>query len=132
MNITLETSPLSQLAATVLSLLFMTAPVAPSVETDMPFHYRPTEPVETKILECQVAVYGGTPAGVTAAVQASRMGKKAILFSFNRHVGGMTSGGLTATDIGKKEAIGGLAIDFYKRLGKRLRLGSAWVNTTTG
>lgn len=50
MNITLETSPLSQLAATVLSLLFMTAPVAPSVETDMPFHYRPTEPVKTKIL----------------------------------------------------------------------------------
>jgi hypothetical protein len=65
-----------------------------------------------------VAIYGGTPAGVTAAVQAARMGKKVVLLSFNRHVGGLISGGLTATDVGMKESIGGLALEFYTRIGR--------------
>jgi hypothetical protein len=64
-----------------------------------------------------VVVYGGTPAGVTAAIAAARMGKKTTLVSFDRHVGGMTSGGLTATDIGRPETIGGLARTFYDRVG---------------
>lgn len=69
-------------------------------------------------LTCEVAVYGGTPAGVTAAVQAARMGKKVLFLSFNRHIGGMTSGGLTSTDIGNPKAIGGMAKEFYDRVGK--------------
>ena len=69
------------------------------------------------LIECDVAVYGGTPAGVTAAIQAARMGKKAVLLSFNRHVGGMTSGGLTATDTGNRRSIGGMAREFYSRIG---------------
>ena len=60
--------------------------------------------LEARGIECDVAVYGGTPAGVTAAIQAARAGKKAVLLSFNQHVGGMTSGGLTATDLGKQVA----------------------------
>jgi hypothetical protein len=76
------------------------------------------EPEKPKLIECDVAVYGGTPAGVTAAIQAARMGKKAVLLSFNRHVGGMTSGGLTATDIGNRASIGGLALEFYDRIGR--------------
>jgi hypothetical protein len=83
-----------------------------------PHYYRRVEPGEPKLIECDVAVYGGTPAGVTAAIQAARMGKKAVLLSFNRHVGGMTSGGLTATDIGNKASVGGLALEFYNRIGK--------------
>jgi hypothetical protein len=46
------------------------------------------------------------------------MGKKAVLLSFNQHVGGMTSGGLTATDVGKKDSIGGLALEYYTRIGR--------------
>ena len=46
------------------------------------------------------------------------MGKKAFLLSFNHHVGGLTSGGLTATDVGKNESIGGLAREFYDRIGR--------------
>ena len=65
-----------------------------------------------------VVVYGGTPAGVGAAVQAKRMGKSAALYVFRRHVGGMTSGGLTETDIGKKNAIGGMAVELYDKIGK--------------
>ena len=85
---------------------------------DAPFYYRPADAGKPAMQECEVAVYGGTPAGVTAAIQAARMGRKTVLLSFNRHVGGMTSGGLTATDVGKKESIGGLALDFYTRLGR--------------
>jgi len=83
-----------------------------------PRYYEKVEPGQPKQLKCDVAVYGGTPAGVTAAIQAGRMGKQTVLLSFNRHVGGMTSGGLTATDVGKREAIGGLARVFYDRIGK--------------
>lgn len=73
-------------------------------------YYRPVEAWTSKLLTCEVAVYGGTPAGVTAAIQAARLGKKVVLLSFNRHVGGLTSGGLTATDIGNRAAIGGMAM----------------------
>lgn len=80
--------------------------------------YQPiVEKQEPRIFDSDVAVYGGTPAGVTAAVQAARSGKSVILISFNGFVGGMTSGGLTATDLGKKESIGGMALEFYQRVG---------------
>lgn len=80
--------------------------------------YQPeVDKLEPKTLECDVAVYGGTPAGVTAAIQAARLGKSVIFISFNGFVGGMTSGGLTATDLGEKESIGGMALEFYKRVG---------------
>ncbi len=83
-----------------------------------PHYYEPAEPGQPKLIQCDVAVYGGTPAGVTAAIQAAREGKSVVLFSFNRHVGGMTSGGLTSTDLGRKESIGGIALEFYNRIGK--------------
>ena len=70
------------------------------------------------MLEFDVVAYGGTPASVATAIQASRMGKKAAIFVFRRHVGGMTSGGLTATDVGNAKGIGGLAAEFYRRVGK--------------
>ena len=81
-------------------------------------YYRQVERAEAKQITCDVVVYGGTPAGVTAAIQAARMGRKTVLLSFNRHVGGLSSGGLTATDVGNKAAIGGLAMEFYQRVGK--------------
>jgi NADPH-dependent 2,4-dienoyl-CoA reductase/sulfur reductase-like enzyme len=69
-------------------------------------------------LKVDVCVYGGTPGGVGAAVQASRMGKSAVLAVFRRHVGGMTAAGLTAVDLGRKESIGGMAAEFLNRMGK--------------
>ncbi len=74
---------------------------------------------EPQTVEADVCVYGGTPGGVMAAVQAGRMGKKTVLVVFGRHVGGMTSGGLTATDVGNAASIGGLAAEFYRRVGKQ-------------
>jgi hypothetical protein len=108
----------SLVPAVVLSVFSMKASVAIGAETSgQPSYYHQVEAGEAKTLEYEVAVYGGTPAGVTAAVQAAKMGRKVILLSFNKHVGGMTSGGLTATDVGAKSSIGGMAMDFYNEVG---------------
>ena len=66
-----------------------------------------------------VCVYGGTSAGVMAAYTAKKAGKSVILIEPGQHLGGLTAGGLGATDIGNKFAITGLARDFYRRIGTR-------------
>jgi hypothetical protein len=71
-----------------------------------------------RVIEADICVYGGTPGGVAAAVQSARMGRKAVLVVMRRHVGGMTSGGLTATDIGNRKAIGGFANEVYAKIGR--------------
>lgn len=71
-------------------------------------------------------VYGGTSAGVIAAVQAKKMGKSVIIVSPDKRLGGLSSGGLGWTDTGKKEAIGGLSRDFYHRVWKEYQKPSTW------
>jgi hypothetical protein len=73
-----------------------------------------------------LVVYGGTSAGVAAAVQAARMGKTAIVIEPSRHVGGLTSGGLGMTDSGNRAVIGGIAREFYQRVKKHYEDDSAW------
>ena len=82
-------------------------------------YYRTTKPGPAKLIEYDVAVYGGTPAGFAAAIEAARMGQEVVLLSFNQFVGGLTSGGLTATDLGRTDSIGGLALEYYQRLGRK-------------
>ena len=41
-------------------------------------------------------------AGIMAAVQAVKMGKTTVLAESGKHLGGLTTGGLGATDIGNK------------------------------
>lgn len=65
-----------------------------------PFYYLPEAVRKPQTLECDVAIYGGTPAGVAAAIEAARLGRKVLQLSFDGHVGGLTSAGLTATDLG--------------------------------
>jgi predicted GH43/DUF377 family glycosyl hydrolase len=73
-----------------------------------------------------VVVYGGTSAGVTAAVEAGRLRQKVVLIEPSRHLGGLTSGGLGATDIGRKYTIGGLSREFYRRVKKHYADPAAW------
>jgi hypothetical protein len=73
-----------------------------------------------------VVVYGGTSAGVMAAVQAKRMGKSVVIVCPDKHLGGLSSGGLGWTDTGKKEIIGGLAREFYHRVWKHYQTDEAW------
>ncbi len=82
-------------------------------------YYYPVPKAENPVeVDYDVVVYGGTPAGIGAAIQARRMRKTAALYVFRRHVGGLTSGGLTETDIGKMNALGGITVEFFKRVGK--------------
>ena len=78
------------------------------------------------VVECDVCVYGGTSAGVIAAVQAARMGKRAVVIEPGRRLGGLTAGGLGQTDSGNKSAIGGLSREFYRRLGKHYGVAESW------
>jgi len=66
--------------------------------------------------DADIVIYGGTSAAVTAAVQAKKMGKSVIVVSPDKHLGGLTAGGLGFTDTGNKEVIGGLSREFYHRL----------------
>jgi hypothetical protein len=70
----------------------------------------------TQSASLDVVVYGGTPAGVMAAVAAARQGQSVALVEPTAHVGGVVSGGLVDTDIGDRRTVGGLADDFLKRI----------------
>jgi len=74
-----------------------------------------------------IVVYGGTSAGVAAAVQAKRMGKSVIIVCPEQHLGGLTAGGLGWTDSGMKEAIGGISREFYQRIKKHYDKAGAWI-----
>ena len=88
-------------------------------------------PTLTFAAEYDVVVYGGTSGGVAAAIQASKMGKSVVLIEPGEHLGGLTSGGLGATDIGNKDAIGGLAREFYHRVWKHYQDPQAWRQETS-
>lgn len=81
-------------------------------------------------IEADIVVYGGTSGGVAAAIQAARMGKRVVLVEPGRHLGGMTSGGLSAVDIGDPRSVGGIAREYFTRLvanyGKELNWGEAF------
>lgn len=82
---------------------------------------------EGTTIEADVCVYGGTSGGVAAAVQAARMGQRVVLVEPGGHLGGMTSGGLSAVDIGDPRSVGGIAREYFTRLvgsyGKTLNWG---------
>lgn len=63
-----------------------------------------------------IVVYGGTSAGITAAIQSSRMGKTVLIIEPSFRIGGLTTGGLGSTDIGNKQAIGGISREFYQNI----------------
>jgi hypothetical protein len=74
-----------------------------------------------------VVVYGGTCAAVTAAVQVKKMGKTVVIVSPDKHLGGLSSGGLGWTDSGNKSVIGGLSREFYHRIWMHYEKPEAWV-----
>lgn len=76
--------------------------------------------------EYDIIVYGATSAGVSAAVQASRVGRSVALISVDGHVGGVTASGLTATDMNNHKAIGGVSREFYQRIYDYYSDSSAW------
>lgn len=76
--------------------------------------------------KADVIIYGGTSAAIIAAVQVKKMGKSVIIVSPDKHLGGLSSGGLGFTDTGNKEVIGGLSREFYQRLYQHYQSDKAW------
>ncbi|WKN41808.1 FAD-dependent oxidoreductase [Tunicatimonas pelagia] len=83
-------------------------------------------PEEAAVRSADIIIYGGTSAAVTSAVQATKMDKSVIIVSPDKHLGGLTAGGLGWTDTGDKSVIGGLAREFYHRVFQHYDEDSAW------
>jgi len=66
-----------------------------------------------------LVVYGGTPAGIIAGVAAAREGASVVIIEPTKWIGGMVTGGLTKTDVGKQETIGGYTREFFTRASAR-------------
>ena len=99
-------------------------PVQPSQPAQLPQSTpQPTPPPQS----ADICIYGATSAGVIAACAAKRAGKTVILLEPGDEVGGLTTGGLGYTDIGNKYAIGGMARDFYRRVGAHYGQPESWV-----
>lgn len=82
------------------------------------YYYQPKPKLPAPVVvESDICIYGATSGGIIAALQAKRLGRRVELLAFGGQVGGMTAGGLGHTDIGNKQAIGGLSRQFYKELG---------------
>ncbi len=62
-----------------------------------------------------LVVYGGTASGVMTAYSAAQEGLRVVLLEPGAHLGGMVTGGLSATDLGHYTIIGGYARDFYMK-----------------
>lgn len=65
-----------------------------------------------------LAVYGGTPAGIMAAIAAARQKLKVVLILGESPLGGMVTNGLGRTDITKPEILGGWTKDFFTKVGE--------------
>lgn len=78
------------------------------------------------VIVSDLCVYGGTSGGVAAAVQGARLGKTVTLVEPGRHLGGMTSGGLSAVDIGDPRSVGGIAREYFTQLAATAGVTLAW------
>jgi hypothetical protein len=81
-------------------------------------------------IERDLVIYGSSPAAISAAVQATRMGKTTVVVSPETRIGGLTTGGLGQTDIGNKAAFGGIALEFYCDVAKWYSEPTHWTHQT--
>lgn len=77
--------------------------------------------------QVDICIYGATSAGVIAAYTASQTGKSVLVIDPGTRLGGLSSGGLGQTDIGNKYVVTGLALDFYRKMGKHYGSFEQWI-----
>lgn len=82
--------------------------------------------LRAEVIETDICVFGGSSAGIVAAIQAKKLNKSVVLVEPGKFLGGLTTGGLGATDIGNKAAIGGLSREFYHRIAKHYAKDASW------
>ena len=66
-------------------------------------------------VEADLVIYGGTPAGLSAGIVAAREGISVVIIEPTRWIGGLVTGGLSKTDVGKAETVGGFAREYFVR-----------------
>ncbi len=93
---------------------------------------RETRPVLTPAPpgDYDLVVYGATPSGIVAAIQAARLGNSVALLAESTHLGGVVTAGLGATDLNNLAAVGGIAREFYQWMYLYYSLPEAWVRET--
>lgn len=85
-----------------------------------------TRPTHSRQYAVDLCIYGPTSAGIMAAYAAKRCGLSVLVVGPDKMIGGMTTGGLGQTDIGHKEAITGLAHQFYQKVGQYYGEKESW------
>ena len=81
----------------------------------------------SKTFSADIVIYGGTSAGISAAVQAARLGKSVTIIEPSSRLGGLTTGGLGQTDIGNKQVIGGISREFYQNIAAHYDDPAHWI-----
>ncbi len=74
----------------------------------------PAQSLPQPVQEYDTFVYGSTPGGIAAAIQAARQGDRVLLACPKRNPGGMMAGGLCTTDAVRRELFGGLVLEFIQ------------------
>jgi hypothetical protein len=90
------------------------------------YHFPPVQPPQLRHVRVDLCVYGCSPGAITAAICGARHGHTVALVVNGAHLGGLTAGGLGNTDIGNKQSIGGMARDFYRRVGAHYGVEEEW------
>lgn len=90
------------------------------------YYFSPNSASHPIELNVDICVYGGSAGAITAAVQAARSGRTCALVMNTAWLGGLTAGGLGFTDIGNEGAIGGMAREFYGRVGNHYGVKEEW------
>lgn len=90
------------------------------------YYFSPNSAAHPVELNVDICVYGGSAGAITAAIQAVRSGRTCALVLNTAWLGGLTAGGLGFTDIGNEGAIGGMAREFYGRVGNHYGVEEEW------
>lgn len=84
--------------------------------------------VDAKPQHADIVVYGCTSGGVIAAIEARRLGRSVLLVCREDYLGGMSTNGLGWSDTGNHRAIGGLSLDFYRKVKRHYDDPAVWVH----
>jgi hypothetical protein len=76
-------------------------------------------PAPERSLTADTLVYGSTPGGIAAAVEAARRGNKVVLACPKNNPGGMAASGLSTTDVVRRNLFGGMVTEFIGRVRER-------------
>lgn len=90
------------------------------------YYFAPTGDAAERLLKVDLCCYGSSPAALMAALEGVRAGRTVALVTNSERLGGLTASGLGNTDIGNRAAIGGLAREFYERVGAAYGVAEEW------